>query len=42
MRNAMETRGMSWTYWEFAAGFGVYDPTKLEFRRGLLDSLLGQ
>ena len=42
MRNAIETRGMSWTYWEFAAGFGVYDPAKLEFRRGLLDSLLGQ
>ena len=42
MRNAIETRGMSWTYWEFAAGFGVYDPTTLRFRRGLLDSLLGQ
>jgi endoglucanase len=42
MRNAMESRGMSWTYWEFAAGFGVYDPTTLGFRQGLLDSLLGQ
>lgn len=42
MRDAMETRGMSWTYWELAAGFGVYDPTKLAFRQGLLDSLLGQ
>ncbi|MEP6730123.1 MAG: glycoside hydrolase family 5 protein [bacterium] len=41
MRNAMETRGMSWSYWEFAAGFGVYDPVKLSFRQGLLDSLLG-
>jgi endoglucanase len=41
MRDAMESRGMSWTYWEFAAGFGVYDPVKLSFRRGLLDSLLG-
>ena len=26
MRTGMEARGMSWNYWEFAAGFGVYDP----------------
>lgn len=42
MRQAMEGRGMTWTYWEFAAGFGVYDPVKLSFRQGLLDSLLGR
>ena len=41
MRDAMESRGMSWTYWEFAAGFGVYDPVALSFRQGLLNSLLG-
>jgi endoglucanase len=41
MRQAMEGRGMSWAYWEFAAGFGVYDPVNLSFRQGLLDSLLG-
>ena len=41
MREAMEARAMSWTYWEFAAGFGVYDPVKLSFRQELLDSLLG-
>jgi endoglucanase len=41
MRQAMEGRAMSWSYWEFAAGFGVYDPVKLSFRQGLLDSLLG-
>lgn len=40
MREAMEERGMSWAYWEFASGFGVYDPTTLTFRQGLLDSLL--
>lgn len=40
MRDAMESRGMTWAYWEFAAGFGVYDPAKLAFRQGLLDSLL--
>ena len=42
MRQAMEGRGMSWSYWEFAAGFGVYDPLKLSFRQGLLVSLLGR
>ena len=42
MRSAMDTRGMSWTYWEFAAGFGVYDPARLSFREGLLESLLGR
>jgi endoglucanase len=42
MRQSMEARGMSWSYWEFAAGFGVYDPAKLSFRQGLLDSLLGR
>jgi endoglucanase len=42
MRQAMESRGMTWSYWEFAAGFGVYDPVKVSFRQPLLDSLLGQ
>ncbi len=42
MREAMEARGMSWTYWEFAAGFGIYDPVKLTVRQGLLNSLLGR
>lgn len=41
MRGAMEARGMRWTYWEFASGFGVYDPVALTFRRPLLDALLG-
>jgi endoglucanase len=42
MRDAMETRGMSWAYWELASGFGVYEPATLSFRQGLLDSLLGR
>ena len=42
MRDAAETRGMSWTYWEFASGYGVYDPAKLTFRQPLLESLLGR
>jgi endoglucanase len=40
MRDAIESRGMTWTYWEFASGFGVYDPTTRVYRQGLLDSLL--
>lgn len=42
MRDGMEARGMSWTYWEFASGFGVYDPAALAFRQPLLESLLGR
>jgi endoglucanase len=30
VRQAAEQRGFTWAYWEFAAGFGVYDPIKLE------------
>ena len=40
MRDAIESRGMTWAYWEFAAGFGVYDPATRTFRQGLLDALL--
>ncbi|WP_341678374.1 glycoside hydrolase family 5 protein [Niveibacterium sp. SC-1] len=40
MRDEMEARGMTWSYWEFASGFGVYDPATLSFRQPLLDSLL--
>ena len=41
MRQAMEARGMTWAYWEFASGFGVYDPSTRSFRQALLASLLG-
>jgi endoglucanase len=34
-----EARGMSWAYWEFAAGFGVFDRAKNQWRRPLLDAL---
>jgi endoglucanase len=42
MRDAMESRGMTWAYWEFASGFGVYDPAARTFRQGLLDALLAR
>jgi len=40
VRQAAEQRGFAWAYWEFAAGFGVYDPVKLQWRQGLLNALI--
>ena len=39
VRNVASDLDLDWCYWEFAAGFGIYDPVKREFRRPLLDSL---
>ncbi len=39
MREAMADRGMPWYYWELAAGFGVYDPAKHEFRTNIKQAL---
>jgi len=36
----MEKRDMSWNYWEFCSSFGVYDPTKNEWREPLLKALI--
>lgn len=35
-----ERRGISWCYWEFGAGFGLYDPERKQWRQDLLDSLI--
>jgi endoglucanase len=35
-----EKRGISWAYWEFGSGFGVYDPVARSWRRPLLDALV--
>jgi len=40
VRSAAEQRGFHWTYWEFAAGFGVYDRTVSKYRDPLLEALL--
>lgn len=40
IRTAAEKRGFSWAYWEFGAGFGVYDRDKNEWRTPLLDALV--
>lgn len=35
-----ETRGWSWAYWEFGAGFGIYDREKDEWRTPLVKALI--
>ena len=36
----METLNWSWAYWEFSAGFGIYNPTTKKFNQFLVDALL--
>lgn len=35
-----EERGYSWAYWEFSAGFGIYNPRTGAFLQPLVDALL--
>jgi endoglucanase len=35
-----EERGMSWAYWEFCAGFGVFDKSKGAWNEQILDALI--
>lgn len=35
-----ERRGFAWAYWEFCAGFGVYDPAARAWREPLLKALI--
>lgn len=35
-----EKRGVGWSYWEFGAGFGVYDPRAGAWREELLGALI--
>ena len=41
VRDAAEQRGMSWAYWEFDAGFGVYDLKARNWVEPIRDALLG-
>jgi endoglucanase len=41
VRDEAERRGISWAYWEFGAGFGVFDPARNEWRPELLGALTG-
>jgi endoglucanase len=40
VREAAEQRGFSWAYWEFGAGFGIYDRDAKVWRQELLRALL--
>ncbi len=35
-----EQQGYSWNYWEFSAGFGIYDPTTSTYKQFLVDALI--
>jgi len=35
-----EEQGFSWAYWEFSAGFGIYDPATGQLRTPLAEALL--
>lgn len=40
VRKEAEARGFSWGYWEFGAGFGIYDPATELWREDLLAALI--
>lgn len=40
VRSEFEKRDFSWAYWEFGAGFGVYDRTTRQWRTSLLRALI--
>lgn len=42
VRETAEQRHISWAYWEFGAGFGLYDPQTNTWRKPLLDALIPQ
>ncbi|MEM7736575.1 MAG: glycoside hydrolase family 5 protein [Deinococcota bacterium] len=39
-REAAEARDFSWSYWEFGAGFGIYDRDTNRWRNDLLNALI--
>jgi endoglucanase len=40
MRREAEERGFAWSYWEFDAGFGVYDRAADRWNQELLEALI--
>ncbi len=40
VRSTAEQLGMAWAYWEFGAGFGIYDRDKKSYRTDLTKALL--
>ena len=42
VRDTAETNGFTWAYWEYQAGFGVWDPQAMQWRQDLLGALVGK
>ncbi|MEO0513424.1 MAG: glycoside hydrolase family 5 protein [Planctomycetota bacterium] len=42
VRDLCEELGMSWHYWELAAGFGVWNPSQQRFNEEIKQALLGE
>jgi endoglucanase len=42
VRESAEAHGFTWAYWEYQAGFGVWDPKAKEWRKELLEALGGK
>ncbi len=40
MSRYFDSLGWSWAYWEFSAGFGIYNPSKNTWNQYLVDALL--
>jgi endoglucanase len=41
MRDEAEKRGITWSYWELASGFGIWNPENRTWRTELRDALTG-
>lgn len=39
VRDSMAARGLTWAYWEFASGFGIYDQPSSTWKTELRDAL---
>lgn len=42
MRSEMASRQLPWMYWEFASGFGLYDPATQTWRSDMVNALYGR
>ena len=40
MARFLDSTGFSWAYWEFSAGFGIYNPSTGKYNQYLVDALL--
>lgn len=42
IRDSAEAHGFTWTYWEYQANFGVWNPQAKEWRKDMLEALTGK